>query len=271
MNLAAMQAALAKMLREGQSLVGQRGPEDVAPRIAQGNERLSPIEQIDIYREQFFLRHVDSLRKDFLAVEHAVGHERFEEICKAYLTKHPPASFTLRDVGHAFASFIADDPFLVDLARVEWAFIEAFDAADVPPLDPASIATATEDQWPGAKLSLHPSVQRLALMYPAHDYRQAVREEEDAERPEPRDSFVVVYRAPDALRFADLERDAFRMLDEIAAGQTLADACENAARAASVDLEVFQSKLAGWFQHWTSCGWVSGIHFLPSGRAFAAT
>lgn len=261
MNLASMQAALAKMLREPKTIVGDPRTEEVARLIARDNDRLSAVEQIEIYREQFVVRHFDSLREDFLSVEHAVGKERFDEICKAYLARHPPASFTLRDLGHSFASFVAGDPFLVDLARVEWAFIEAFDAADAPPLDPASVASATQDQWPGAKLSLHPSVQRLALAYPAHDYRQAVRNGEHPERPELRDSFVVVYRAPDALRFVALERDAFCMLEEIAGGRSLADACENGARAASVDLEAFQSKLAGWFRNWTSCGWVSGIDF----------
>lgn len=258
-----MQASLASMLREPQSIVGQRGPESVAAEIASDNPRLSAIEQIDIYREQFFVRHVESLREDFRAVEYAAGASRFEEIAKAYLAEHPPASFTLRELGHAVASFLSHDAFLFDVARVEWAFIEAFDAGDAAPLDPSTIAAATEEQWPGAKLSLHPSVQRLALTYPAHEYRRAVRDRDDADMPAPRESFVVVYRAADGPRFAEVERGAFFMLDEIAAGSNLADACANVARASNVDLETLESQLARWFHQWTSFRWISVIQLPP--------
>ena len=239
-----MQAALAKMVR------GEAAPEG----IAAGNERLSPSEQIDIYREQFFLRHRDALREDFLAVEHAIGEAAFDALCVRYLAAHPPSSFTLRDLGHALATFLSDDPFLRDIARVEWAFVEAFDAADAPPLDPATIVNATEAEWPGARIALHPSVQRLALDFPAHDYRQAVRKEEAATKPEPKKSFVVVYRAPDALRFTEIDPAAFWLLDEIANGATLAAACENAARKSEVDL-------ARWFSQWTANGWVTAVTF----------
>lgn len=258
-----MQASLASMLREPQPIVGQGGPESVAAEIARCNRRLSAIEQIDIYREQFFVRHVESLREDFRAVEHAAGANGFEQIAKAYLAKHPPASFTMRDLGHALASFLSHDAFLFDVARVEWAFIEAFDAADAAPLDPSTVAAATEDQWPGAKLALHPSLQRLALTYPAHEYRRAVRDGGDADMPAPRESFVVVYRAADGLWFAEIERGAFFMLDEIAAGSELAEACASVARASNVDRDTLESQLARWFQQWTSFGWIATIQFPP--------
>lgn len=258
-DLAAIQATLAEILRQPSPIAGDDDREALAAGIAKGNERLSPAEQIDIYREQFFLRHVDVLREDFRAIEHLLGRADFEALARAYLGAHPPASYTLRDLGHAMAAFVAsappwkDDPFVLDLARLEWAFVEAFDGRDVPPLDASVVANAPEDAWPGAQIALHPSVQRLALAHPAHDYRQAVHAGGGASRPEPRPSHVVVYRGPELLHFIEVEADAFAMLDDLARGATLGEACERAAH--------LEAKLAGWFQQWTALGWVCAVRF----------
>lgn len=258
-DLASIQTALAEMLRDPASLVGRADKEDLASRIAMGNERLSPTEQVDIYREQFFLRHVDVLREDFKSIEHLLGDDAWDALARAYLAANPPSSYTLRDLGHAMARFVGekapwkDDALLADLARVEWAFVDAFDARDVAPLDPNVVANAAEDDWPGARIELHPSVQRLALAYPAHDYRQSVHKGEAPTRPDPQASYVVVYRGPELLHFVDVEADAFAVLDALAEGATLAEACERAAHA--------EDALAGWFQRWTSLGWVSAVRF----------
>src|SRR5439155_1688555 len=83
----------------------------------------------------------------------------------------PPDSFTLRDLGARLGELLesdpkfASDPLLAELARLEWCFVDAFDAADAPPLDPASIAAASEDDWPRARVALHPSVPRIAVRF----------------------------------------------------------------------------------------------------------
>lgn len=266
-DLASIQAELSAALRDPLPLVGRPTEEVVAARIARGNERLAPAEQVDIYREQFFLRHLDVLLDDFMSIAHLLGDDAFDALGRAYLEAHPPSSFTLRDLGHAMTDFIARtapwsaDPLLADLSRVEWAFVEAFDAADAPPLDPSTMASAREDAWSGARIILHPAVQRIALGHPAHHYRQLVREGAPASRPQAMPAFVVIHRPADVLHCVDVEADAFAMLDELAHGATLADACESAARAAHVDVDAFHAKLAGWFQQWTRAGWLSEVRF----------
>lgn len=266
-DLGEMQRALAQMLREPAPLPLDAAHTAAARAIARGNDRLSPVEQIEIYREQFFLRHVDALRDDFASIEHLLGCGAFEELARAYLAAHPPDSFTLRDLGHAMARFVAraspyaGDPFLADLARTEWAFVEAFDAPDAPPLDAAVIAGAREDAWPRARVGLHPALQLLALGHPAHEYRRAVRAREEAMRPAPSPAWVVVYRGPESLLFVDVEHDAFALLEQLAAGALLEEACERAARATQTAEEAFAAKLGGWFQTWTRRAWIATVAF----------
>ena len=266
-SLAETQTLLAGALRRVSSLKEDPELSRAAERIASGNERLSPVEQVDIYREQFWLRHVDVLRDDFASLRHALGEDAFERLAREYLTACPSSSFTLRDLGEHMVRFLASrapwsgDPFLAELAKVEWAFVDAFDGKDAPPFDPAMISGRSEDEWPRARIVLHPALQRLTLAWPAHDYRIAARKDEDPARPEPRACNVVVYRGPELLHCLEIDAGASAMLDELARGTPLGEACERAAAASGTDLATFQGKLAGWFSEWTSLGWIRAVHF----------
>jgi hypothetical protein len=275
-DLASMQRTLAELLRAPSSLAGEGGGEGGAAAavegIASGNERLSPAQQVEIYREQFFLRHLDVLRDDFASLAHALGEEGFEALGKAYLQAFPPRSFTLRDLGHALERFVAEampwaeDALVADLARVEWAFVEAFDAPDAPRLDLATVAALPEEAWPRARVTLQPSVRRLRLRHAAHDYRLAVRAANgDAAalaaiaRPAPSPTFVVVFRGPDRLHSLGIDGAACALLDELANGTPLGDACERAAAASGASEELFAEKVGAWFQEWTALGWISFV------------
>ena len=184
------------------------------------------------YREQFVLRHVAVLEEDFAAVVRAVGRDAFRELARRYLAAHPPTSFTLRDLGRAFPTFL-DDPILRDAARLAWARVEAFDGPDAPPLDPASLTGVPEDAWPHARLVLQPSLQRLVLDHPTKRH-------------------VVVFRSNET----DIDAKAFALLDEIVRGATLEEACDLVAPP--------RERIADWFRSWTEAGWISRIYFPPS-------
>ena len=233
------------------------------PSMIAGNSRLTPVEQLDIYREQFWLRHVGALDEDFKSIVHLLGDCKFHELCAAYLAAHPPDSYTLRDLGDNLPAFVAktapysEDSLLVDLARLEWAFVEAYDAPDVPPLDPSRIASASEDDWARATIVLHPAVQRVVMQHPADAYRASVRKDETPEVPEVRTVHLIVYRnAENTLQYIDVEPMAFALLERLAAGESLAAACERVADGADIE-----AKVGAWFQQWTSYRWISEVRF----------
>ena len=266
-DLASMQRALAELMRGASPIAEDADRATLAQQIASGNERLSPAEQVDVYREQYLLRHLDVLRDDFLTLEHALGDAAFEALATAYLKAFPPRSFSLRDLGVDLPRFVAEvapwseDPLLADLARLEWAFVEAFDAPDAPPLDLATVAAVPEDAWTTARLVLQPSVQRLALRYPAHEARLAVRSGEGAAivRPAPAPAYLVVFRGVDRLQCLAVEADAYALLDELARGTALGEACERVAAASGASSSSFEETVGAWFQQWTALGWLSRV------------
>ena len=277
-DLGALQDFVARAVRELEPLGEHAEIALATPALVAGNARLSPVQQLDIYREQFWLRHVAVMEEDFVSLHTLLGHDAFHELSRDYLTAHPPRSFTLRDLGDELATFLAASPkyagdaLLADLARLEWCFVEAFDASEAPPLDVSRIAAAREEDWPRATLVLHPSVQRVVLAHPAHAYRAAARRYQsdggDAPaRPAPARTCVVVYRGPEVLHYIDLEPPAFALLDALASGTPLEQACERAAAEAGIgDASALEGQVGAWFQQWTGLGWVSEVRFDAGGR-----
>jgi len=137
-------------------------------------------------------------------------------MCADYIEAHPPDSWSLRDLGAKLPEFLrvtppfAVDALACDLARYEWAFVDAFDAPDAPPLDTAAIAAATEEDWSRARLELAPSVQLVRAGFPVDELRAAVQKGESPERPAAKDVYLVVWRGPDAMKYSTWSRRRWR-------------------------------------------------------------
>ncbi|MFO0678200.1 MAG: DNA-binding domain-containing protein [Polyangiaceae bacterium] len=239
-----------------------------AARHATGNSRLGPAAQFEIYREQFWLRHVGSLREDYGTLVHRLGEDGFDDLARRYLAGHPPSDWSLRDLGKNVPTFVRSnapwmaDPFLADLAAFEWAFMEAFDAAEVPPFDPRSIEGATEDDWDRARLAFHPTFRLVRTSHPVRNYREALRRGEVPVAPPPADTATAVWRTKEGLVTCDVELLAAKLLTRLLEGEGLSDACEAVAKdSQATDTDALSEKVSAWFQEWTGRGWLVGVRF----------
>src|SRR6188474_2074542 len=71
-----------------------------------GNARLLPVDQVEIYREQFWLRHSASLVEDFPGLGGILGQDDWERLIEEYLEAVPPVAYSLRDLGERLPAFI---------------------------------------------------------------------------------------------------------------------------------------------------------------------
>src|ERR1035437_3961085 len=119
-----------------------RAMSEVAADFIAPNSRLSAFERLEIYNRQYWFRVMGALAEDYPALRAVVGGKRFEALSAAYLTEHPSRSFTLRNLGSKVPEWLAGhgewigkrQRLAVDVARIEWAFVEAFDSAERAPL-----------------------------------------------------------------------------------------------------------------------------------------
>jgi hypothetical protein len=230
---------------------------------------MTPTERVEVYRDQYWIRHLHNLAEDYPTLTWSVGGAvEFEALGREYLRAHPPVTWNLQRLGERVPAFVAaharwaGHALSRDAARIDWAFMEVFDAADAPSLDPRVLASAPEDAWPGARLGFPPALRILALAYPLHEVRDALKRGESPEQPTPGDTRLVVWRdAACFLHAVSIEAGAFDLLLALRDGAPLGEACETAARTTGLGLDAMGSRLGGWFQDWTQRGWVSSVRF----------
>lgn len=235
-----------------------------------GNSRLTPAEQVDIYRRQYWLRHLDSLGEDYPGVRHLLGEEAFDAFLRAYLLAHPPRHKSLRDLGCEIAAFGEGYPFpgaiaavTREMLRYEHSFVDLFDGKEPPPLDPQKIISMPEDAWERARLVLHPLLVRHALRFAVHRIRLDAKAADAgtiAAPPTEAPATIVLYRDDHLIRFEELDAPGFALLGALMAGEALGPACE--AVAAGLDAEAaerFGAQVGQWFQEWTARRWIVDV------------
>jgi hypothetical protein len=235
-----------------------------------GNSRLTPAEQVDIYRRQYWLRHVDALTEDYPGVRYLIGEEAFEAFLRAYLVAHPPRHPSLRDLGCDLVAFGASYAFPAALAAVtqemlayEHAFIDLFDGAEPPPLNPQKLTAIPEEAWERARLVLHPLLVRLRVRFPVHHLRLAASADGRAELAAPpieAPAHLVLFRDDHRIRYEELDGTAFALLAALAQGEALGPACEHVA--ATLDAEAAEqlgAQVGPWFQEWTARRWIVDV------------
>lgn len=174
----------------------KRGAEDGIA-LVKPNSRLSSWGRLEIYNRSYWSRVLDALGEDFPGVRAVVGAQRFERLRRAYLHDCPSESFTMRNLGRHLAAWMERNPALVgpryelalDMARLEWAEIESFDAAEYEPLSPSEIAALEA----ASTLQLQPHLQTMKA---SHEVDYLLREIRDS-----------VKRAGDGAAAADASAD----------------------------------------------------------------
>lgn len=267
--LADLQRYVAGAIRRTSSLCHDaKVTEEVDRMVAAGPRGMTPAERLDVYREQFWLRHLANLAEDFPTLSWALdGASAFDELAIAYLTSTPPKTWDLQRLGDGMPEYVAterpwrDDPLLADAARIDWAYVQAFDAPDAAPVDLRVLAATPEDAWPLARIGFHPSLRALSLQYPAAASRRAVALGEAALRPAPASTIVAVWRdAACCVRDTELDPAEFQLLTAVAMSRPLGEACESLVRALGYkDAAPLEAKVTAWFQEWTTRGWVTTI------------
>lgn len=270
---AELQTRLAGFLRRRRDLTQDVEARSFADEHIAGNPRLSPVEQLEIYREQFWLRHTAALVEDFPGVGGILEQERWDRLVWAYLEEEAVLSFTLRDLGARLPEFverqawIEERALVLDMARYEWAHVEVFDAPDVPRLDPRKLAEVPAEAWDAARLVLDPALRLLHLGYPVVELRKllvAAQSEPPAQKPPlptAGETRFALHRRERVIVVEALEGPAFALLEACAGGAPLGKACEIAARASGLELEALGARLEDWFGGWAARGYVVDVTF----------
>jgi hypothetical protein len=253
-----------------------RSMKKVAASFVKPNDRLTSFERLEIYNRQYWYRVKDCFFEDYPGLRGILGEERFARMGLAYLEQCPSESFSLRNLGRRLVAFLEANPRWIkplqkpalDMARLEWAHIEAFDNEAKPRLQVDALLGADPAT---VRLGLQPYLTLLQLGYGldqlliklkrgdglrseasnAMAQHRAGRHRRLKRHLRPKTVFLAVHRHAETVYYKRLQPGQFRLLSAFQSGATLAEACETLAESGELDA----AKIKNWFETWAALGW----------------
>ncbi len=236
------QAAFARAVLD----VDQPVPEGVRSHL-----RTRPLKRFGVYRNNILMSLTGVLQGRFPVVSRLLGDEFFCAAARAYVSLSPPVSPVLMRYGATFADFLdnfepVDDlPYLGDVARLEWAWSQAYHAADQRPLGVEAFQQVPPGRAENLIVAFHPSVHLVRSRFPVVTIVSAHSGDEEPEDIDAgsggEDALVVRPRLSVEIRRLPAGGAAF--IADLAGGRTLGQAALAASReTAAFD---FEANLAG--------------------------
>jgi hypothetical protein len=152
---------------------GLMDPARATPADVVGPRGKAAIKRYNVYRNNVTVSLIDALAATYPAVQRITGVAFFRAMARFHVRATPPTSPLLFAYGRDFPAFIEayehaqDTPWLADTARIERAWLDAYHAADVPPLSPDVLAGVPPDGLGDLVFTVHPAACIVRSAYPA--------------------------------------------------------------------------------------------------------
>jgi hypothetical protein len=225
------------------------------------SKQLNSLERLSIYGDMYFWRINEILAEEFPTVRHLLGKDLFENVARDYVTRHPSTHYSLTRLGSKFPAYLAgeaadlpDREFVADVATVERAMEDVFDAQNVEPIEFEELTAIPTECWSEVRLQIIPAFRLLKLQHPVNSYITAVREDRHMDIPAAARSFVAVYRNNFRVWRVDLDEQRFELLCALHRGQSLGSALDLCASLPAADPARVMNDVGDWFREWTAEG-----------------
>ncbi len=110
-----------------------------------------------------------ALEQAYPKLHEHLGHEQFHALSRDYVEQDHILACDINGIAADFARFLADrsrDAAAIDLARIEWAWLESYRSAEAEPLVLDDIATLDEPELLALPIAPHPALRLITLTAP---------------------------------------------------------------------------------------------------------
>lgn len=192
--------------------------------------------QFGVYRMAYRARLRAALRDNYEVLPQVMGDEDFDALANAYIAAHPSQHYSLRWFGHRLPDFMAQHatlvphPALTDLAQMEWALRQAFDAPDTAPLLASTLQALAPHDWGVLQLDLQACAQTLHLHWAVGPVWHAVQSgAEHVSAPEALDHTLLVWRRGRRTQWKTLDASEALFVQGLQAQQPFGALCQQLA------------------------------------------
>jgi hypothetical protein len=230
--------------------------------VVRPSARLTGAERVGVYHDMYLARMREALESDYPGLARFLGPTGWDRLVTAYVRVHPSRSHTLNVLGRNLPEFVRTarvrrPAFCRDLARLEWAVTEVFDAPETPPLAEADLAAIAPRAWARARLVPVAALRLVVLDHDAGAHLDALREGRRRPPVRRRRCRVVVYRRDYAVFRREQTAGGFALLEGLVKGLTVGRALARAVERDGARLgadEAFRL-----FRDWAAMGLFSAV------------
>lgn len=229
-----------------------------------------------VYHEGYRRRLAEFISNDYPTLREHLGDESFGALVEEYIGCMPSRDRNARWYASRLPDFMEsrdrwrDAHLACDLARLERASLDAFDAADADAIDVDALSRIAESDWPTLQLHFHPSLRildlragvaaRYAFLY-ANGGKPPILAD-GRER-------IGVWRFESDILHRSLDTDEAIALTNLLNGDSFAFACAQLAESSADERVV--ARIAGFMAQWFAEGMVTAAFSrgtrLPSQNA----
>ena len=185
-----------------------------------------------VYRNNVHVSLVGALAARFPVTRQVVGEEFFSGMARLYVGEHKPETPVLLHYGESFPDFIASSPpaagiaYLPDLARLEAAWTQSYNAAETKALTPSELSRIAPEHLVDLPLRAASATRLVSSAWPIGSIWSA-HQRTPFVPPAQTGAEAVLLTRPDAeVRLTVIPPDAAAFLAELVAGSTLGAAME---------------------------------------------
>ena len=245
-------SALAQLQRDLQRHVLHG--DDTITAVVNGTAAVPAETRLGVYANAYRVRLADALGDNMPHLRQLLGDAGFDAVATRYIDEHPSQFASIRWFGDRLAQDLershAEQPWIAELARWEWALAAVFDAQDAPTVRIESLAAVAPGAWGDLQLQLHPAVQVLELKTNAQALFKAMSEEQPAPPPAVLDTPQpwLLWRQDLKTQYRSLDPVETAALAVISNGGTFGEMCE--ALCEWHDADVVPLLAAGLLKRW---------------------
>lgn len=218
-----------------------------------------------VYRFAYSSRLVEALSNDHPLLHTYLGDEMFDDMGKAYVAAKPSVHPNMRWFSQGIPEFLratkpySDHPEIFELADLEKALNDVFDASDDAVLAIEDVAAVPPESWNDLRFHAHSTARRFDLTSNAAAIWIALKNEETPPDPEVSGEpcRILVWRQDNTPMFRELTAEEGMMWDEAAAGIPFGVLCSMLATYDDPDNAAGRG--AGYLRGWVEAGLLSGI------------
>ncbi|PCH85581.1 MAG: DUF2063 domain-containing protein [Piscirickettsiaceae bacterium] len=242
-------------------------PSDIVQHI-QSTPTYSASERLNIYAYAYKARLKEALETDYEKLHNYLGDEQFDQLLELYIKKHPSKHTSLRHFGTSMVTLLSEEapykqlPVLAEIATIEAAFADSFDAKDANVVTLDNLAALPPAAWETLNFSFQPSLQLPPLSFNSFDIWKALGNEQAPPETEPFEqaNMWVIWRDIELIsRYRPLSEAEAAALSLAVVGMPFPTICEELLNHFTEDETPL--KAISFLQNWVQEGLISMFHF----------